>query len=103
MPTFTPTDVVVTRSYSVTGADPTPMRYGSIRILPDTVTVTFTNGTPTRLVIEGPNAKKDGTAGANRHEESWWLSWAADAARAPEWVAPLLDARRPADPPGVFA
>ncbi|MCX5066700.1 hypothetical protein OOJ91_12500 [Micromonospora lupini] len=92
MTTFAPTDVTVIRAYAVTGADLVPAKYRSVRILPDKVTVTFLNGTPTRLVIEGPNAKKDGTAGVNRHEESWSLDWAGDAATAPEWVAPLLDA-----------
>ncbi|WP_341719880.1 hypothetical protein QQG74_09340 [Micromonospora sp. FIMYZ51] len=90
MPTLTPTDVTVIRSYEVVDAEPVDNQHSSVRIIPTKVTVTFVNGVAVRVVIEGPNAKKDGTAGVNRHEESYYLTWADYAARLPEWVSPLL-------------
>ncbi|QKW15429.1 hypothetical protein [Verrucosispora sp. NA02020] len=90
MPTLTPTDVTVIRTYGVTGAEPIDKRYTSVRIIPDEVTITFDNGTASHVKIAGYSAKKDGTAGAARHNAEYWIgSVASDM--PPEWVAPLLE------------
>jgi hypothetical protein len=55
--------VRITFVYQITYAEPVKLTYGPIRFLPWKAAVTVVDGKTDSVKVEGPRAKKDGTAG----------------------------------------
>lgn len=77
-------------TYSVTGAPPLQLSYRVSQILPATVVVQFRAGVFKSVKVFGGRLKKDGTAGADLHEETFYVGGYSEA-RIPEWLKPLTE------------
>lgn len=91
VPTFTPKSTSITFTVEVHDGEPIRLPYGSTYFRPDMATVTFTGDRSVCAEVAGPNVKKDGSDGLNRHDTRFW-----SADRMPDWVAQLVDDMRPA-------
>lgn len=76
-------------SYSVADAPPLKRQYMPVTLIPNRVTVTFFDASWYSLTIRGPVVKKDGTAGVNTTEESFYASHEDDP--VPDWAQALTD------------
>lgn len=78
----------VAYQFHVTDVELVEALYISAFLVPSTVTVTFVDGTFSTLEVKGHRAKKDGTAGQNPLDTTFYPY---NVARLPDWAAPLTD------------
>jgi hypothetical protein len=105
MPENTTTDLIessrqLTISGTVAVDQPETRRYGTVTFAPREVALDFRRPAgkawmPQRVTIAGPNIKKDGSTGANVHDNSYWfadysMDWSGDA--PPRWALDLVEA-----------
>ncbi len=91
MPSFTAVATTVTYDVDVEGADPINLRHYSTAptyFRPARASVMFRGADLVRVVLTGPNVKKDGTDGSNVHDKSWG---SFDIDKAPDWVQQLVN------------
>jgi hypothetical protein len=90
MPTIKPTFTKVEFRFEMEGAEPMALRYRSTHFIPQMATVTVDDGDGAgwRVCLAGPNAKKDGTPGANHHEQHHSQRWDKDI---PDWARELAE------------
>ena len=87
--TWTEKEAEAVITYTVTDALDIPVPYTKVTIRPDFATVTTTRDGWKRAVVSGPNVKKDGTTGENRHSVSYWGGARVD--QRPAWLVALVD------------
>ncbi len=81
--------VTETRTYKIVGAPNLQLVYGKAEFIPAGVVTEFRDGVWQNMRISGPNAKKDGTPGANHHENHYYGG--AYGPRIPDWAQPFTD------------
>ncbi len=81
--------VTETRTFKVVGAPDVQLIYGKAELIPDQVVTEFRDGEWRNMKIAGPNARKDGSPGANRHENQYYRG--SYGGQVPDWAQPFID------------
>ena len=82
-------------TYTVSDAPDAPVPYTKVTIRPDSAVVTTTRDGWKRVNVSGPNVKKDGATGANRHDITYYSHSTGLATRSvPAWILALADEQR---------
>jgi hypothetical protein len=88
-PAVTHTATTITFTYTVEDTEPIKLPYATSRYLPTTAVVQVNDGKATRIVLSGPHARKDGSAGERFYEKDYGLSWEQN--KLPAWALDLAD------------
>lgn len=76
---------VITRSFTVEGADSMPAQYSGKPFQPDVIIVKLQDGAVTQVSVSGPRGLTSAQQMRTRARKSWYTSMDIDR-DAPEWV-----------------